>query len=268
MNFDAIGELVKHIAQQEILPRFKNLQAEDITEKSLGELVSIADTETERALSCELKKLFPSAIIGGEETIAKTPDLLQDIISADRAFLIDPVDGTNNFIKGNERFALMMTELRKSEVVAAWIYLPVADKIAVAEKGAGVQLNGKDTFMTSQSVSYENMIPAAHINRFPEDLRKIAKEGLKNFKENKPAFCAGFDYVSLLEGEKDFSLYHRTLPWDHLPGAFMVAQAGGYVRTLVKERDYTIHDQLNGLLSVANEEQWHYIRELIFPKYF
>ncbi len=268
MSIEAIGELIKHIAQQEILPRFKNLQAEDIIEKSLGELVSIADTETEKALSCALKERFPSAIIGGEESIAKAPSLLNDIISADRAFLIDPVDGTNNFIKGDDRFALMMTELRQSEVVAAWIYLPVGDKLAMAEKGAGVQINGKNIVMPTHFTPYENMISAAHINRFPEKLRAIARNGLKDFKENNPAFCAGYDYISLLEGEKNFSLYYRTLPWDHLPGAFMVAQAGGYARTLVKGQKYTIHDQVNGLLSVASEEQWHHIRELIFPKYF
>jgi len=112
-RLDVISEIVTRIARQEILPRFKNLKDEDIRAKSPGDLVTVADIETEKALSEELNRLFPNAIVGGEETIAHKPDLLQTVISAEQAFLIDPVDGTNNFIKGDHRFALMLTELRK-----------------------------------------------------------------------------------------------------------------------------------------------------------
>ncbi|NOZ66293.1 MAG: inositol monophosphatase [Alphaproteobacteria bacterium] len=268
MTMDQISSFIIEVAEQEILPRFGNLVQGDITAKSPGDMVSVADIEAEKSLSEKLGKLCPGALIAGEETIADNPGLLIAAISADRAFLIDPVDGTNNFIKGDERFALMLTEMRKGEVVAGWIYLPVSQKLAVAEKSAGAMLNGEKAILPPPKPDYASLTGAAHINRFPENLRVIAGENLKKFKENRPAFCAGHDYISLLEGRKDFSVYYRTLPWDHLPGSLIFAEAGGYVRTLFDGAAYTVHDQEKGLLSARNKEQWHKIREMIFPDGF
>ena len=269
---DKISDIIIDIAQHEILPRFKNLKAEEITAKSSGDMVSIADIETEMALIKVLNQMFPTALVAGEESIAKNSALLPAVISAPRAFLIDPVDGTNNFIKGDPRFALMVTELQKGQVVAAWIYLPVSNVIAVSSKGAGSYLNGKKVKIPSLKMG-EKIIPgdlngAAHINRFPPELRKIAQANLKQVKENRPAFCAGYDYISLLEGVKDFSVYYQTLPWDHLPGGFIFAEAGGYVRTLRGEKPYNIHDQDRGLLSAVDQNHWLQIREMIFPGCF
>lgn len=268
MNIDQICEIIIEVSKQEILPRFRNLRSEEITEKSPGDMVSIADIEVEKTLSRELNRIFPTAIIAGEEAIATNPELLNAAIFAEHAFLIDPIDGTNNFIKGDEKFALMLTELRNGEATTAWIYLPVGDKIVVAEKGSGAFLDGKDVKISPRIFNPSHMTGAAHINRFPEELRTIAKENLKEFKQNRPAFCAGYDYTSLVEGKKDFSVYYRTLPWDHLPGSLIFSEAGGYVRTLFDEKTYTAQDQVKGLLSASDKEQWQEIREIIFPGCF
>lgn len=268
MSMDQISSFIVEVAEQEILPRFGNLSQSDITAKSPGDMVSVADIEAEKSLSAKLSNLYPHALIAGEESIAENPGLLNAAISADRAFLIDPIDGTNNFIKGDVRFAVMVTEMHKSEVVAGWIYLPVSHKMAFARKSAGASLNGKKITLPLPKSDYASLTGAAHINRFPEKMRAIAKGNLKKFKENCPAFCAGYDYVSLLEGRKDFSVYYRTLPWDHLPGSLIFAEAGGYVRTLFDSSVYTVHDQEKGLLSARDEEQWHKIREMIFPSGF
>lgn len=265
MQIDQISAMVKRTAKQEILPRFRNLQDGDISAKSPGDMVSIADTEAEKALSRELNRLMPSAIVGGEEIIAEQPELLEEIKTAELAFLIDPVDGTNNFIKGDVRFALMLTALRQGEVVAAWIYLPVRDLLAVCEKGSGCFLGGKAIKISAADKAPFQMIGAAHINRFPDEMKRQARENVKKFRENRPAFCAGHDYVALLEGARDFSLYYRTLPWDHLPGGLLYGEAGGYVRLLQDEQGYTIHDQYKGLLSAATADQWHLIRDTVFP---
>lgn len=268
MTMDKISDLVLDIAKAEILPRFKNLKPTEISLKSAGDRVSIADTEAEKALSKELRRLFPAAIIAGEETIAEKPALLQDIITAPQAFLIDPLDGTNNFIKGDENFALMLTQLCRGEAVAAWIYLPINDKIAVAEKDGGTYLNGQQITITTGAFDPGQLIGAAHLNRFPDPLKKLGRCNIKKFSENRPAFCAGYDYIALLEGCKNFSLYYRTLPWDHLPGGLIFTEAGGYMRTLFHGTVYGIHDHNEGLLSAANEADWQKIRHLVFPGCF
>jgi len=268
MMIDRISDLITDIAKTEILPRFKKLRPEDIKLKAPGDRVSIADTETEKLLIRELSGFFPAAVIGGEESIATNPNLSGKITTADHAFLIDPIDGTNNFIKGDPRFAVMLTELRRGEVVAAWIYLPVDDKMVVAEKGAGAYLNGRQLTISTKVKEPDKLIGAAHINRFPADLKKIAHENMRRIAKNCPAFCAGYDYISLMEGTKDFSVYYRTLPWDHLPGGFIYAEAGGYIRTLFHKSAYGINDRDKGLLSAKSEADWLKIRELLFPGFF
>ncbi len=264
MNIAAISELVITIAKEQILPRFRKLATKDITAKSPGDMVSVADTETENILAGELNSLCPAALVGGEEMIARNPQIMDKIIAADRAFLIDPIDGTNNFIRGDQKFALMLTYLYHGKVASAWIYLPFFDKIAVAETGGGACLNGEKITVSAGKFVASEMTGAAHINRFPDHIKKMARKNMKNFAANHPAFCAGYDYIALLEGRKDFSVYYRTLPWDHLPGSFIYTEAGGYVRTLHKQR-YTIHDQDKGLLSARNAEHWQQIHDIIFP---
>jgi len=264
---DIIADIIRQVAAQEIMPRFKNLTEGDISAKSPGDMVTVADLAAEKALTKEVLRLYPEAMVCGEESIAQNPALLEAAIVADRAFLIDPIDGTNNFITGDTRFAVMLVELHKGEAVAARIYLPALEKMAMAEKGAGAHLNDVAFKISSPQTDHNKMIAAAHINRFPKDVRAAAVNNLNVFKENKPAFCAGYDYISLIEGAKDFSLYYRTLPWDHLPGSLIFSEAGGYVRTLIGEKEYGIHDRKKGLLSAANKAQWQNIRAAIFPEF-
>ncbi|WP_417623596.1 inositol monophosphatase family protein [Paremcibacter congregatus] len=268
MSGDIIGELVIDVAKSEIVPRYNNLKEADIAAKSPGDMVTIADLAAEKALTRALKREYPTAIIGGEESISEAPNLLAEITTADHAFLIDPVDGTNNFIKGDPRFALMLTELRKGQVEAAWIYLPVTEKLASARKGEGARLNDRKVVTLAPAFEPAKMVAAAHLKRFPPEIRRLAEHNLKDFKENRPAFCAGHDYIMLLEGAKDFSVYYRTLPWDHLPGGFIFTEAGGYVRTLFDQKKYRIGIQDKGLLSAPSEALWHKIRQSVFPDRF
>ena len=97
----ALAEILKSAAQAEILPRFRNLSATDIRFKtSIHDVVTDADLAAEAMIEAELLKLFPHAVIIGEEAASKDPSLLDRISDAELAFLIDPVDGTRNFASG------------------------------------------------------------------------------------------------------------------------------------------------------------------------
>lgn len=264
MKIDEITTLIKTVSKEEIEPRFRNLKEDEVIYKEPGEFVTSADLAAEFALTRGLKALYPTAIVTGEEDIAKNPMRLVDLLSADCGFLIDPIDGTNNYIKGDERFAVMVVALQKGEVVSSWIYLPAFKTLAVAEQGGGTFINGEKCTIGTPITELSEMTGAAHINRMPKDLRVAAQENLKIFKENRPGYCAGFDYVSLLTGEKDFSVYHRTLLWDHLPGTLLYGEAGGYVRTL-DGGHYTSKNDGKGLLCAANKDVWHKIKDALFP---
>tara|TARA_R110002096_G_scaffold436056_1_gene666480 strand:+ start:40263 stop:41060 length:798 start_codon:yes stop_codon:yes gene_type:complete len=264
MKTDEISALIKKVADEEVAPRFRNLKEDEVIFKEPGEFVTTADLAAEFALTRGLQELYPSAIVTGEEDIAKNPMRLVELLSADCGFLIDPIDGTNNYIKGNDRFAVMAVALQFGKVAASWIYLPVFETLAVAEKGSGTFLNGEKCTLSPPITKLCEMTGAAHINRMPEVHRAMAQKNLKIFKENRPAYCAGYDYVSLLTGKKDFSVYHRTLLWDHLPGTLLYSEAGGYVRTL-DGGEYSSRNDGTGLLCAANKHIWKGIKETLFP---
>lgn len=263
MKIDEISEFILTVAKTEIMPRFQNLKEHEVIMKSQGEFVTAADLATEKAIKNMLLSLYPHAIVTGEEEITKSPQRLAELIHADCGFLIDPIDGTNNFIKGNERFAVMVVAMEKGINVASWIYLPALDKLGVAMRGAGAFLNGQRIILRQCPGNINELIGAAHINRMPEKTRKIARKNLKLFKENRPAFCAGYDYICLIEGIKHFSSYYRTLLWDHLPGTLLYEEAGGYVRRLDGTL-YTANNDGVGLLCAPDQQTWNNVKDALF----
>lgn len=263
MRVDDICSIMKRVSDVEIMSRFRNLKETEVHFKEPGEFVTAADIGSEKMLSKELQELYPYAVITGEEDIAVNPTKLQELLDSECGFLIDPIDGTNNFIKGNERFAVMVTALQHGQVGASWIYLPAQDLMAFARKGEGAFINDEPVKIKTDDKELSEMIAAAHINRMPEDIREKAKENLKNFKANDPGYCAGYDYVALLTGEKDFSVYYRTLIWDHLPGTLLYQEAGGYVMGLDGE-PYTPKNDGTGLLSAPSQEAWQQINQTLF----
>ena len=266
MKVDEICRLIKKVSTEEILKRFRNLKETEVHYNEPGEFVTAADIASEKALISGLHELYPNALITGEEDISENPQRLNELLRADYGFLIDPIDGTNNFIKGNERFAVMIVALKHGSVDTSWIYLPASDIMAYATKGQGAYLNDKKITLSNKKSDLSELIGAAHINRMPKEIRDHAKEKLELIKENRPGFCAGYDYVSLLRGKKDFSVYYRTLIWDHLPGSLIYKEAGGYALGL-DEKSYTPKNEGTGLLCAANEEMWHKIKNTLFLKF-
>ena len=263
MKIDQISALIKQISKAEVMPRFRNLKEDEVIFKEPGEFVTAADLAAEYALTNGLKVLYPDAVITGEEEISQNPLRLVELLSAPCGFLIDPIDGTNNFIKGDERFAIMAVALQNGEAVASWIYLPAQDKMAVAQKGSGALINGEKITVKEPPAELSELVGAAHINRMPEELRTTARENLKKIKLNRPAFCAGYDYIALTSGDIHFSAYYRTLLWDHLPGTLLYTEAGGYALGL-DEKPYTSRNDGTGLLCAPDENIWRKIKKAIF----
>ncbi|HEY8352267.1 MAG TPA: inositol monophosphatase family protein [Sphingomonadales bacterium] len=265
---DRVTALLREVAAKAVMPRWRQLQPHEIAEKEKGDLVTAADREAEDLLTVALRDIKPGSAVIGEEAAAANPAILSDFGALPSLWLVDPVDGTSNFIRGSDRFALMVAYLERGVVRASWIYLPTQDKFAVAEAGSGAWINGRRVKAPEPPAEIAAMTGAAHVNRLPEPLRAQVKSHLKRFHDNQPAFCAGYDYVALLEGSRHFSLYNRTLPWDHAPGTFLLAEAGG--KSARFDGSAFIPDELDeygkgrGLLSAPTRESWQRIRDALF----
>lgn len=215
---------MQQVAAQVITPRFRELRSDQVFQKRPGDYVTVADREAEALLTHALHKAYPQAFILGEEATFTDPELVKGLASAGHAFTIDPVDGTGNFVKGSPDHAVMIAELHAGELTRSWIWQPEHQRAYVAERGAGVTLNGQRLSAPEPSDPPVGATSRRNWGRFelPGKLAKIV--GSFN--------CAGMDYPKLIAGGIDYFAYFMPKPWDHLPGQLMLQEVGGDVLKL------------------------------------
>jgi len=261
VDIAAVATFIRDVAQEHVLPRFERLAAADIQLKGQGDLVTVADLEAEKALTPLLSALLPGSLVVGEETAAKDSSVFDRLADDGPVWLVDPVDGTSNFAAGIPLFAVMVALLQGGEPVAAWIYDPVKDAMATAERGSGAWLGG-----TRLHVAVEDSpdrMSGAMSHRFGNRqlVRKIA--GRSNLVGSVFSFrCAGQEYLALAAGRAHFALYHRLLPWDHAPGVLIHREAGGYGRQL-DGSPYSPRQHAGGLLLTPDEASWTALRTVL-----
>lgn len=133
--------LLERVAAEVILPRFGRLSAADTVEKTPGDWVTIADRESEAIITDELLRLDPHARVVSEEAASADPSLI-DTVANGRVWLVDPLDGTNNFAEGREPFGMMVALVEDGVTQAGWIYAPVTKRLCSARRGAGAFIDG------------------------------------------------------------------------------------------------------------------------------
>lgn len=258
---DRVSTVLREAAAEAILPRFRNLNSRDVEEKSPGELVTAADRHAERLIGEQLLPLDPSARIVGEEACARTP-ALADGLDQGTVWLIDPLDGTGNFVSGRGPFSVMLALLREGETVAAWMLDPLSNQLYVAELGSGAQTNGvpvvadgtPDTLRTG-SIS-TRFLPPNVLEAIEPRLDRVPLIV-------PPLLCAGAEYPAIAAGDRDFAVFWRTLPWDHLPGALFLSEAGGRVARW-DGSPYRAGQDGHGLLAARTPDHWRAAHTALF----
>lgn len=255
---DAVSDLLRDVASELILPRFKALQSDEVFRKAPGDLVTVVDREVEARLAPELQGLLPGSRVVGEEAASTDRDAL-DQINAGWVWTVDPLDGTANFVAGLETFAVMVGLLRDGITIAGWILSPVSGDLAVAEAGGGASLNGRPPEVSSSGSISRGL---ALTRLLPPELKDAwdASRVLSQFEVGSG--CAGVEYPALAAGHWSSMFFWRTLPWDHAPGCLLVAEAGGCVARL-DGSVYEPGDGRAGLLIASDEREWTRVRALL-----
>ena len=143
LSTEAVLELLQSVAAEVITPRFRSLSSAQIDEKKPGDLVTVADHESEELITRALLDAYPDAVVLGEEAYAGDKDLMPRFRAAEHGFTVDPVDGTKNFVNGSPDHAVMVAEVVRGETVRGWIWQPEHELAMVAERGGGVRRNGE-----------------------------------------------------------------------------------------------------------------------------
>ncbi|MCC6387890.1 MAG: inositol monophosphatase [Dehalococcoidia bacterium] len=256
---DRAGTLLREAANGLVLPRFQALAHGEVEEKSPGEIVTIADREAEAWLTPRLAALVPGSRVVGEEAVETDPRLL-DGIERGLAWLVDPVDGTANFVDGSPRFAVMAALLRDGDALAAWILDPVTGTLAAAERGAGAAMDGIAIRVPAVDPEASKLHGALHCRFMPAHVREAIEARQGAFASTFGGLgCAGHEYRDLAAGARHFSVYWRTHPWDHVPGALLLTEAGGHCARL-DGTPYRAGDQRTGLLAAITPGAWEAVR--------
>ncbi len=223
---DAVAALVRSAAETEILPRFKNLAAGEVREKAPGQIVTDADVAAEKLLADTLTSLLPGAVVG-EEGVAEDPTRMQALQRPGPVWVIDPVDGTANFVVGNPRFAVIVALVIDGETKLGLIHDPVADHTVFAMAGQGAWEGGKRLLVPVEKPIAEMTGSAKRRSPLADCAGHVGRRG-----------SAGQDYLDLARGALDFAYYRGLTPWDHAAGVLIHREAQGY-GALLGDRPYS-----------------------------
>jgi fructose-1,6-bisphosphatase/inositol monophosphatase family enzyme len=268
LDIDKISAFIAQAAAEEVMPRFTNLRRGDVREKGPGDLVTVADEAMEHHLTPILAGLLPDALVVGEEAAAADPDLLSRLAAAGSAWVIDPIDGTVNFAEGRPLFGVMVALLDHGEPVAAWIHDPVSRSTATAAKGEGAWLDGHGTgrrlTVSKAPADPHHLTGTLHSGFFGDRaLSQRVQSRRDRVKPIKSLRAAAHEYLRLVKGETDFTLFTKLMPWDHAPGVLIHREAGGHGRYLDGSEYQASRTQAGGLLMAPDEASWSALRRLL-----
>jgi fructose-1,6-bisphosphatase/inositol monophosphatase family enzyme len=258
---EPVDALLRTVAAEVVLPRFRNLAAGEIVEKAKDDLVTVADREAELRLTDGLRAIDPDTRIIGEEACAADPSLL-DAAGRGRLWLIDPIDGTHNYAHGHPPFALMLALVEDGVPQAGWIFDPLQNRMCHAVRGAGAFIDGER--VASRGSGEDLPIVALGSGYLPPDAAAaLTERAAGKVREVDIPRCAAEQYARLVLGTNDVALYNRTMPWDHAAGAVLLEEAGGRVAR-GDGSPYRVGDTRPGLLAAATPALWEMAAPLVW----
>jgi myo-inositol-1(or 4)-monophosphatase len=246
-------------AGRALIRDFGELENLQISKKGPADFVSNADHRTERVLIEELSRTRPGYGFLVEESGAiEGPDKTH-------RFIIDPIDGTTNFLHGIPQFAVSIALEREGQIVSALVFNPVTDELYVAEKGHGAYLNDRRLRVAARKNLSEILVASG--------APFMGKEGRQEFLMELDAIlsatagmrrfgAASLDLASVAAGRFDAFWERNLKPWDVAAGILLVREAGGVVSDL-SGRDNMLE---GGDILAANEHLHRPLIELLRRK--
>ena len=237
-------DIMREVADTEILPRFNKLAHHEISEKKPGDLVTIADKDSEAALRRHLTALLPKSRFVGEEGYESDHGMLRVLGEPGPVWIVDPVDGTHNLAHGKSPFTVIVALAVDQIIEAGWIIDPVAGDAAWAVRGAGtsyMDASGPVSQPRHPTKSFEEGTMTAG-PKLQSRIARAAKElGMIKPRLTARYRCVGREYMDVALGALDYARYGGLLkPWDHAAGTLIVEEAGGRARRIDADTPYTL----------------------------
>jgi myo-inositol-1(or 4)-monophosphatase len=205
------------------LGEIENLQ---VSMKGPANFVSLADKRAEEMLYTDLNKARPGYGFLGEEGGNR------DGTDKSHTWIVDPLDGTTNFLHGIPQFAVSIGLAREGQVIAGLIYNPANDELYMAEKGSGAFLNDTRLRVAGRKQLNECVIACGlpHIGRGDHELSRMEMTELQPKVAGLRRFgAASLDLAFVAAGRLDGYWERNLQPWDIAAGIILIKEAGGTV---------------------------------------
>jgi myo-inositol-1(or 4)-monophosphatase len=250
-------------AAKSLLRDFNEVENLQVSMKGPGDFVSNADKRSEEIIIKDLQKARPDYAILAEESGAKTAQN-----NSEYRFVIDPLDGTNNFLHSFPYWSISIGLEKNGEIIAGVVSVPTLNEVYYAEKGNGAYAqNGRRLRVSSRTKLSDAYIASAS----PSSVRRTANapistmDALNKFSSKvahvRCVNSAALDLAYVAAGKFDALFDSCLKKWDIAAGIIILKEAGGMVTDLsggntyyetgnILATNYGLHDSLIGLLSV------------------
>lgn len=260
-----VAALIQKVADEEILPRYHNLASDEVREKAPGDLVSIADEQAEVALSRLLPELLPGSAVVGEEAVAKDASVLKRLAQSNvPVWVVDPVDGTANFVSGKGSFGTLVALVNNGRTEGAWLLEQITGRTGIAVRGSGCELNGSPMRLDGTLARRREggAIAAVTVSRVAPATRTVWKEGFDGWVKLRSVGSAVSVYLDLISGKVDVLVTRQLTPWDHAAGLLAHAEAGG-VNAALDGRDYNPTDYFSDIIAAPDADFWQRVASVV-----
>ncbi|WP_434776947.1 inositol monophosphatase family protein [Neisseria sp. Ec49-e6-T10] len=226
-----LSSLIREVAKQEVMSRFLNVGS---CKKKDGSLLSEADLAAQKALSLGLPDVINAPVLGEEMTSEEQKTLWHQHKNSG-LWVIDPIDGTTNFINGIPHFALSIAFIENARPQIGAIFNPISLEFFHAQRGQGAFLN--DTPLPLKQ----------HVNHLSESILGVDTKYLWPGKlvsrlqtvcpcaSQRNMGCSTLDWCFLAAGRYDLYLHGGQKLWDYAAGSLILEEAGGQVATLEED---------------------------------
>jgi myo-inositol-1(or 4)-monophosphatase len=202
--------------------------------KGPANFVSLADKRAEEMLLTDLDKARPGYGFLGEEGGKREGS------DKSHTWIVDPLDGTTNFLHGIPQFAISIGLQREDTIIAGVIYNPANDELYIAERGKGAFLNDQRLRVAGRRRLDECVIACGlpHIGRGDHELSRREMTEIQNRVAGLRRFgAASLDMAFVAAGRLDGYWERNLSPWDMAAGQIIVREAGGTVSGLLGDHD-------------------------------
>jgi myo-inositol-1(or 4)-monophosphatase len=217
-----------------ILKNLGSLKGEDIDLKQASDFVTRVDKDSEQVIIKTIKERFPHHFFLAEESIKEATE-------KEYRWIIDPLDGTTNYIHGYPMFSVSIALEYKGEIILGVVFDPLRNELFTAEKGKGAFLNGNPIKVSPVSELKNSLITTGFPFRKKESIDiylRLFKNLFHKVSDIRRAGSAALDLAHLASGRCDGFFEIGLSTWDIAAGSLLIREAGGVVTDFGGSEDY------------------------------